>query len=297
MQTLTTSRLDLVQLDPGRDAESLHAMFDDPEMLRYSRGTLLTDVTATRAQLADELAGNGGWTWVIRLRPADLAIGTVGLFYDQGTSIRGLDWRLRRDHWGRGIMSEAVRAAVAHLLAQPGIDGVEAWIDSQNTRSLGVARHAGLDERARLPRVYGDRVAQSVVMVRSAIPRDPDTLVMLPSLRVRDIESSIAMLTSILGLHELFRVGEPPNYARLGIAHWSGSPSLQVSAADGDIAPVDLAVDIGISIDVVYERAVTAGVSILEPVTERPWGRTVFAFALPEGHCVRVSGPGRPANS
>src|SRR5262245_48190855 len=107
MQTLTTVRLDLVPLDSDRDAESLHAMFDDPEMLRYSRGTLHSDVAATRTQLAEELAGNGGWTWAIRLRPATAAIGTIGLFYDQGTSIRGLDWRLRRDHWGRGIMSEA----------------------------------------------------------------------------------------------------------------------------------------------------------------------------------------------
>lgn len=294
MQTLTTARLDLVPLDFDRDAQSLHAMFDDPEMLRYSHGTLHSDVAATRAQLAEEFAGNGGWTWAIRLRPATAAIGTIGLFYDQGTSIRGLDWRLRRDHWGRGIMSEAARAAIEHLLAQPGIDGVEAWIDSQNVRSLGVARHAGLGERARLTRVYEDRVAQSVVMARSAVPRDPDTLVLLPSLRVRDVANSIAVLTSILGLYELFRVGEPPNYARLGVARWSGSPSLQLSRADGDIASIDVAVDIGISTDVVYERAVSAGVTILEPVTETPWGRTVFAFVLPEGHCVRVSGPERP---
>lgn len=296
MQILQTARLDLVPLDPDRDAESLHAMFDDPEMLRHSRSVLLPDVAATRAHLAEELAGNGGWTWAIRLRPAADAIGTIGLFYDQGTSIRGLDWRLRRDHWGRGIMSEAARAAVEHLLAQQAIDGVEAWIDSQNTRSLGVARHAGLDERGRLPRVYDDRVAQSVVMARSAIPCDPDTLVLLPSLRVRDIDRSITTLASILGLYEHFRFGEPTNYARLGVAQWSGSPSLQLSLADGDITPIDIAVEIGIPTDVVYERAVAAGVSILAPVKEMPWGRTEFAFALPEGHRIRVIGPNRPSN-
>jgi len=166
MQTLNTARLDLIPLDPERDADSLHSMFDDPEMLRFSTGSLVSNVAQTRAQLAQELLENGGWTWAIRLRPSDIAIGTVGLFYDQGTPIRGLDWKLRRDYWGRGIMSEAARAAIDHLLSQPGIDGVEAWIDSQNTRSLGVARHSGLDERGRLARVYDDRVAQSVVMVR-----------------------------------------------------------------------------------------------------------------------------------
>jgi uncharacterized glyoxalase superfamily protein PhnB len=79
------------------------------------------------------------------------------------------------------------------------------------------------------------------------------------------------------------------------VAWWSGSPSLQLSRADGDIARIDIAVEIGISIDVVYERAVSAGVMILEPISEMPWGRTVFAFALPEGHRVRVSGPNRPS--
>jgi catechol 2,3-dioxygenase-like lactoylglutathione lyase family enzyme len=191
-------------------------------------------------------------------------------------------------------MSEAVRTAVDQLLAQPGTDGVEAWIDSQNSRSLGVARRAGLSERGRLPRVYGDRTAQSIVMVRAAAPRDPETLAVLPTVPVRDLERAIALLTGILGLHELFRHGDPPAFARLGVGPWSGSPGLQLRTDDGEIAALNIAFDIGIPTDVVLQRAVDAGLDVIDPVDDKPWSRREFTFALPEGHRIRVVGPIRP---
>jgi len=288
---LTTARLELVPLDVDRDASSLHSMLGDPAMYEFAHGSPTGNVTQTRAVLAEELAGNGGWTWAIRVRPSDDAIGTVGLFYDHGTAIRGLDWKLRRDHWGRGIMGEAARAAIDHLLAQPGIEAVEAWIDSRNVRSLGVARRAGLDERSRLARAYDQRAAQSVVMVRAAEPCDPDTLAIRAAVPVRDLEESISLLTTILGLHVSFRLGEPPNFAGLGVGPWSGSPGVRLRVTHDPIAPSEIAVDIGISTDAVFRRAIEAGVDIVEPVSDKPWYRREFAFTLPEGHRVNVSGP------
>ena len=88
MQTLATDRLDLVPLDPDRDAGSLHAMYADPEFHLYGAGEPSVDVAATHAQLVQELKDNGGWTWVLRLRPGLEAIGTIGLFSNQGRPIR-----------------------------------------------------------------------------------------------------------------------------------------------------------------------------------------------------------------
>jgi RimJ/RimL family protein N-acetyltransferase len=194
MQTLRTERLELVVLDPARDAAELHVMLGDPEVHGYSPEEATPDVASTRARLAEEFAGNGGLTWTIRLLGSSEALGTVGVFYDQGTTIRGLSWRLRRSHWGRGLMGEAARVAVAYLLEQPKIDGVEAWIDTRNVRSLGVARRAGLDEVARMPRVYADHVAQQVVMARAASPRDPSVVAVRPELGVRDVRATARLL-------------------------------------------------------------------------------------------------------
>lgn len=301
MQTLTTARLDLVPLDPERDAGSLHAMLGDPELDEFGHEPPTRHVAETRSRLERDLAENGGWTWVVRLRPDESALGTIGIFSDHGRPIRGLSWSMRRDHWGRGLMGEAAPVVVDHLLAQPGITGVEAWIDSRNTRSLGVARRARLSERARLTRVYADHTAQSVVMVRATEPRDPDVLGVRPVLPVRDVRVTAQLLVDVLGLHVAFEHGEPPTLVRLGVDPWSGSPGPDVVSAGGvsggEDGPVRVAVDIGIPTDTVYERARAAGVEIVEPPQDQPWYRREFTFRLPEGHAVRVLGPLRPTGA
>jgi RimJ/RimL family protein N-acetyltransferase/catechol 2,3-dioxygenase-like lactoylglutathione lyase family enzyme len=294
VRTLTTERLTLVPLDLDRDAEGLHTMLGDPRMYEFSEGGPTRDVTESRARLADELAGNGGRTWTIMLPTERAPIGTIGVFYDQGTPIRGLDWKLHADYWGRGFMGEAAPAVVDHLLSQPDIDGVEAWIDSRNTRSLGVARRARLDERARLPRVYADRQAQQIVMARAAAPRDPDVLTVRTVLPVKDIRATRDLLTSVLGLSVAFEHGEPPTFLRLRVGPWSGCPGIDLAKADGNIAPVQVLVEMGISTDEVYERAVAAGVKVLGSPVDEPWYRREFQFRLAEGHEVRVAGPLRP---
>ncbi len=294
MQTLTTERLSLVPLDLDRDAEGLHTMLGDPRMYEFSEGGPTRDVTASRARLADELAGNGGRTWTIMLRTVGTPIGTIGVFYDQGTPIRGLDWKLHADYWGRGIMGEAAPVIVEHLLAQPDVDGVEAWIDSHNFRSLGVARRARLDERGRLPRVYADRQAQQIVMARAAEPRDPDVLTVRTVLPVKDIRATRDQLTSILGMSVAFEHGEPPTFLRLRVGPWSGCPGIDLAKADDTIAPAQVLVDMGISTDEVYERAVAARVEVLGQPVDEPWYRREFRFRLTEGHEVRVAGPVRP---
>ncbi|MFW6600416.1 GNAT family N-acetyltransferase [Propionibacteriaceae bacterium Y2011] len=297
MQPLRTNRLDLVPLDASRDAEPLHEMYGDPAWHQFAPADVTGDVAETHARLVRELQENGGWTWVLRVRPSVEAIGAIGLFSDQGTSIRGLTWGIGRRYWGQGLMGEAAPVVVDHLLAQPGIAGVEAWIDTRNTRSVGVARRARLDERARLARVYADHTAQQVVMARSAHPADADTLAVRPSLAVRDVRDTCQRLMAVLGLSLSFEYGDPPTFARLGVGPWSGAPGIDVSAAgEGAIAATTCSVDIGIPTDVVHARAVEAGWAVLSAPVDQPWHAREFAFTLPEGHRIRVIGPARPAH-
>lgn len=155
-------------------------------------------------------------------------------------------------------MGEAAPVVVDHLLAQPGIDGVEAWIDTKNTRSLGVARRARLDERARLARVYADHTARQVVMARAAEPLDGDVLAVRPSLPVRDVPETCKRLAGVLGLSLRFELGDPPTFARLGLGPWSGCPGIDVTGVvEGDIAATTVSVDTGVPTDVIHERALS----------------------------------------
>ncbi|MEU4292426.1 GNAT family N-acetyltransferase [Kribbella sp. NPDC026596] len=292
MELLTTRRLELAPYDAARDLGALHAMFADPEWARagYSAPSRGEDESLDRLQR--EFGDNGGWTWVLRIRPDETAVGVIGVFSDQGTPIRGMSWYLQRDHWGSGLMSEAARTVVDYLLSQPSIAGVEAWIDSRNTRSIGVARHAGLDLVGRLPRSDKGEIAQSVVMARAAHPSDPTTFAVRPVLHVRDVAATVTLLSDLLGLHTHFQFGEPePEFASLGFTPWNGGSGLDVQRATAEIAPTTITFDVGVLVDPLYDAAVSAGLVDSTPPTDTPWHRRTFTLILAEGHHLTLSGP------
>jgi RimJ/RimL family protein N-acetyltransferase len=295
--TLTTSRLDIVPLDIDRDASGLHLMLSDPLMDEYGWSTPSRDVAETRERLRSALEANGGWTWVIRLRPDDEPLGTIGIFGDQGTSIRGLSWHLRRSHWGMGIMGEAAPVVIEHLLAQPEITGVEAWIDTRNLRSIGVARRAGLHEAARMARRYDNHLAQQVVMARASNPSDSDVVAVRAVLPVHDIPATSSLLRELLGLHLAFQYPDPPTMARLTVTPWTGSPGIDLAHQPGHIAPTIVKIDVGIATDTIYARALALGLGTLGPPQDQEWHRRTCTIILPEGHHIQVQGSLLPPSS
>lgn len=288
--TLTTPRLEIVPLDLDRDASGLHLLLGDPMIDPYGWSNATRNVAETRERLRSAFEENGGWTWVVRLRPDDEPLGIIGIFGDQGTSIRGLSWHMRRSHWGMGIMGEAAPVVVDHLLAQPGISGVEAWIDTHNLRSIGVARRAGLHEAVRMPRRYEDHLAQQVVMVRAADPSDSDVVAVRAVLSVHDIPATSAALRDLLGLHLAFQYPDPPTMARLTVAPWSGSPGIDLAHHHGQIAPTTVKIDLGIAVDTIYRRALELGLETLGPPQDQVWHRRTCTIILPEGHHIQVQG-------
>jgi RimJ/RimL family protein N-acetyltransferase len=285
---LETARLDLVEFEMERDLAALHAMFSDPEWARGGYMTPTTSERESRERLEREFGDNGGRTWVLRVRPEDAAVGVIGVFSDQGSSIRGLSWYLRRDRWGAGLMSEAARTVVDHLLEQPSITGVEAWIDSRNLRSIAVARHAGLDLVGRLPRTLDGEIAQSVVMGRAAKPTDPTTFAITPVLEVRDVTGTARLLCELLGLRIRFELDD---LVHLGFTEWNGQSGLEVRRAAGEIAPATITVDVGVLVDPLYDAARAAGLLDSTAPEDMPWYRRTFTLALPEGHRLTISGP------
>lgn len=289
---LHTARLDLVALDPVRDAAALHRMHSRPEIAEFGSERTRTPAE-TAALLGRMLAENGGWTWVLRRRPSTEAIGTVGIFADQGIPVRGLSWALHPDYWGRGLMSEAARAAVEHLLGPAGVPGVEAWIDVDNVRSLGVARNAGLMEGGRLQRTYDDRVTHSIVMTRAAEESPRDVLEISAVLPVRDVPGTISLLRAVFGLHGAYAIGEPPTHAKLSLQQWSGSPGIDI-VQDDRPQTASVSFSVGVPTDLIVDRARSHGLSVLQEAEDKPWFRRVAVIGLPDGHRVEVMGPARP---
>lgn len=325
-QLLTTQRLALTPLDPAADAADLHEMLRDPRVHRFDPDARASgSVAETERRLSLQVMANGGLTWAVRLSAAGpagaagAAIGTIGLVGESGTAIRGIGWSLAASYWRRGIMSEAARVVEPFLLARDGVAGLEAWVDSRNVASLRVAQAAGMSERARLPRMYGEYAAQTVVLVRSAQPLDPAVFAVTATLAVVDVAAAVRLLTQVLGLHLAWEVVGPPAMAFLAIEPWSGSPGVRLvrlpelresgrppggnvdqfpaiagkreGDGEGEVEPGTAPLfEVGLSLDLVVERVRTAGMSVLDAPMRQPWGRSEMSFALPDGTVVRVSG-------
>jgi RimJ/RimL family protein N-acetyltransferase len=291
MQALTTARLHLIPMELDRDLDDLHAVFGDPAVNEHAISQTSRTTADTRRRIEEEFGDNGGWTWVIRIRPSSRAVGVLGVFNNGAGPIKGLSWYLRHDAWGQGVMSEAARAMVDHLLAQPDIAGVEAWIDTRNARSIGVARRAGLDLVGRLMRVYDDHEAQSAVMARASRPEDPKIIGLQPVLMVTDLDHTVGLLVDLLGLQVRFRFEN--DLVRLGLTEWSSEVGIDVRRGEG--APTTVGLDLGRAVDPVHRAVVDAGWDVPEPPQDRPWHRREFSIQLPEGHQLRIRGPLRPA--
>lgn len=285
---LHTEHLDLVPLDPQRDATDLHPAWSDPAVLDpMAEHDPTTSVAQTVDRLTAMSSGPGIHVWTARIAGSPDALGVVGMFAaPEESGIAGITWRLRRDAWGRGIMSEAAVAVVEHLLGEPHIRGVEAWILATNARSLGVARNAGMDLRGYLPHAAG---GYQLVMGRSRPDVRPELLSVTATLPVRDVGDTARLLEETLGLETRFTYGEPPGFAGLAIGVWSSSPLVHLTEVDeeDEIAPVEMYVDT-VDVDDAHERALKAGLTVDGPPTAKPWHRREFTLTLPDGHRFRV---------
>jgi RimJ/RimL family protein N-acetyltransferase len=114
---IETERLRLRPLAEG-DVERLHAIYGDAETMRYigSAGRPTPDVDATRRTLGvllDHGVQHGFTLWAIDERDGDPVVGVAGLLLVEG---RGPEveaaYLVRRDRWGRGYATEALRAVL-----------------------------------------------------------------------------------------------------------------------------------------------------------------------------------------
>ncbi len=79
-------------------------------------------------------------------KASDLALGFVSV--DISATGEGvLGYWLGRDHWGKGLATEAVTALIRHAKGHPTLRSIAAVTDVDNTRSQRVLASAGLADR------------------------------------------------------------------------------------------------------------------------------------------------------
>jgi RimJ/RimL family protein N-acetyltransferase len=150
---LRTERLELWQPRLG-DISGLVELIAADETRRF-----LGRAEANEAGQFSRLMRNaGGWAlygygnFMVRLAGEPDIIGSCGVFHTWRGFGRGMDdapeagWIVRRDHWGKGIAGEAMRAILAWFDATHGHRRISAMIEPGNAVSCKLAATLGFVE-------------------------------------------------------------------------------------------------------------------------------------------------------
>ena len=148
-----TDRLLLRRFAAERDAAAFAAINADPDVMRFiGDGSVLARPAsdALLARIEREWDARGFGLWAVQDGGGSL-LGFCGLsvpmFLPDVLPAVEVGWRLGRDAWGRGVATEAARAALAFGFAERGMAEIVSIVDPANERSLRVCEKLGMTAR------------------------------------------------------------------------------------------------------------------------------------------------------
>lgn len=149
--TLETDYLLLRPWQPD-DLPDFARLNADPEVMACFPAPLnrvRSDELAQR--LADELLQRGWGIWALELKQEQRFIGFTGIQpssdFPFPDSVE-IGWRLARDCWGRGLASEAARAALEYGFGSLQLPEIIAFTSVRNTRSRRLMERLGMRDSA-----------------------------------------------------------------------------------------------------------------------------------------------------
>ncbi|WP_165370506.1 GNAT family N-acetyltransferase [Hymenobacter persicinus] len=155
---LRTPRLLLRELREA-DAPTLFIMRSDARFIRYLDRDPDASVDETLAiirRIAQNTADNAGITWAI-VRPdrPDELLGTVGLWRMMPEKHRAeIGYGLHSDHWGQGLMHEALAAVLDYGFQSLHLHSVEANVNPSNAASIRALEKQGFVREAHFREDY-----------------------------------------------------------------------------------------------------------------------------------------------
>lgn len=147
MSIIKTERL---VLRPFRkdDARAMYRNWtSDARVAEYCRWYAHEDISVTEALLAmyiDEAAEGFDYRWAITLKENDEPIGCVDVVGVDNVNVPDIGYVLSRKYWGKGIMTEAVKAVFDELF-RCGFNKIGAWHRIENPASGRVMEKCGME--------------------------------------------------------------------------------------------------------------------------------------------------------
>lgn len=148
LPTLHTERLTLRRMIP-HDAGDMYAYSRDPEVARYmlwEAHQSLRDSQNFLRFVQERYSRGDPAAWGLVERESGAFIGSCGLQENwiPEHSRAEIGYVLSREHWGRGLMTEAVSAVIRVAFERLGLNRVEARCIAGNEASMRVLEKAGM---------------------------------------------------------------------------------------------------------------------------------------------------------
>ena len=145
---LETERL-LLRSWRENDLDDLFAYASSPEVGEMAGWQSHRSIDESKARLEMYISGKN--SFALELKESGKVIGALGFLgsWSDGDGaysdllLTELGYELAKEHWGRGLMTEAVRRAVAFLFDELSLDAVTVGCSSDNTRSCRVIEKCG----------------------------------------------------------------------------------------------------------------------------------------------------------
>lgn len=173
----TTDRLVLRRF-AARDLAAFQAYRCDPEVGRYQGWSALDDAGAGAflAGMAEaEIGVPGEWFQIaVADKPTDALVGDIGIGFDKDRAGVGeIGFSMARTVQGRGLGTEAVKAALALLFESGQVDVVEGITDARNAPSIRLLERVGMQlVRTQQTLFKGEMCTEHIYSIARALWRE-----------------------------------------------------------------------------------------------------------------------------
>ena len=142
--TIETERL-LIRPVTVSDAEEIYKWTSDPDVTKYMIYATHPNIEHTRQWLEslninDEDSYDLGFVY----KETGQLIGMGGIVYRKEDDRWVIGYNLRKDHWGRGIVVEALNAIIDHVRKHREIKAIVGQFAIENTKSKRVMEKLGM---------------------------------------------------------------------------------------------------------------------------------------------------------
>lgn len=150
---LVTERL-LLRRVINEDVHEVFELRSNPKTMQYIPRPLLTsneEALDHIRMIDDKIVSNEGINWGITLKGSPKLLGIIGHYRIKPEHFRAeIGYMLLPEYHGKGIATEAIKAAVAYGFDQMKLHSIEAIIDPENAASAKVLEKNGFLKEAHL---------------------------------------------------------------------------------------------------------------------------------------------------